>query len=41
LKLKLDARHLKVTRGEIMCPTCGQHMRKAAEALFLADAIAN
>ncbi|WP_338503676.1 phage integrase SAM-like domain-containing protein [Sphingomonas kaistensis] len=40
-KLKLDAHYLKVTRGEIVCPTCGQHMPRAAEALFLADAIAN
>lgn len=40
-KLTLDAHYLKVTKGEVVCPHCGQHMPEAADALFLADAIAN
>ena len=40
-QLKLDALYLKETKGEIVCPTCGQHRPKAAGATFLADAIAN
>lgn len=40
-KLKLDALYLKMTGGEVVCPTCGQHRPNAASAMFLADAIAN
>ena len=40
-QLKLDALYLKETKGEVVCPTCGQHRANAAGAMFLADAIAN
>jgi hypothetical protein len=40
-QLKLDALYLKETKGEMVCPTCGQHRANAAGAMFLADAIAN
>lgn len=40
-KLKLDAHYLTTTKGEVFCPTCGQHRPEIADHLFVADAIAN
>jgi hypothetical protein len=32
---------VETTKGEVICPACGQHKPGAASALFLADAITN
>jgi hypothetical protein len=40
-KLKLDALYVLTTRGEVICPTCGQHRADVASGMFLADAVAN
>ena len=40
-KLKLDVHYLENTRGEAICPTCGQPRPGAGHNFLLADAIAN
>lgn len=40
-RLKLDVLYLQTTKGEVFCPTCGQHRPDVADNLFVADAIAN
>lgn len=40
-RLKLDALYVQTTKGEVICPTCGQHRPGAASAMFVADAISN
>ena len=40
-KLKLDALYLERTKGEAICPCCGQRRPDAGCAVILADAIAN
>jgi integrase len=40
-RLKLDALYVETTKGEVICPTCGQHRPGAASAMFVADAISN